>query len=61
MGYGNFGAGNSWEILITLLWMVVGVSFYALTLGSIVSHVVEKHNNEETLDHKIKTIDKCAE
>jgi hypothetical protein len=28
VGYGEFGVHNIWEILITCLWLFVGVAFF---------------------------------
>ena len=34
VGYGDFGAYNSYEIMITLMWMFIGVAFYTVVVGS---------------------------
>ena len=39
VGYGDFGAYNGWEILLTLSWMFLGVSFYTVVVGSLTSMV----------------------
>lgn len=39
VGYGDFGAYNGWEILITLVWMFIGVSFYTIVVGSLTAMV----------------------
>ena len=33
VGYGDFGAGNTIEYLLNIVWMIIGVGFYQLAFG----------------------------
>ena len=37
VGYGDFGAGNTIEYLLNIVWMIIGVGFYQLAFGQITS------------------------
>lgn len=39
VGYGDFGAYNSQEIILTCVWMFVGVIVYAIVVGSLTSAI----------------------
>jgi len=39
VGYGDFGAYNGNEILVTCIWMFVGVAFYSFVVGSLTSAI----------------------
>jgi hypothetical protein len=41
VGYGDFGCGNIMEIIITILWMCIGVIFYTFTFASLISILVD--------------------
>lgn len=37
VGYGDFGAYNGMEIMVTCIWMFIGVAFYSFVVGSLTS------------------------
>lgn len=49
VGYGDFGAHNSVEILVTCIWMFIGVAFYSFVTGSMISIITELGNKDEIL------------
>ena len=57
MGYGDFGAENSAELLITILWMGLGGAFYAIVVGSLTSVMIEQNSKEDQTFNKLKAIE----
>ena len=44
VGYGDFGADNSAELIITIVWMALGSAFYAIQVGSLTSVMIEQNS-----------------
>jgi len=42
VGYGDFGAFNSWEIILTIIWMAIGVAFYSIVVGTLTSTITSE-------------------
>ena len=57
VGYGDFGAGNVSEVLINVVWMIFGVSFYSFVIGSVTSLISAEIQNTDTLNHKLKVLE----
>ena len=57
VGYGNFGAENSAEILLTAVWIFLGVAFYTVAVGSFTSMVIERVAKEEQLELLLKSVE----
>lgn len=60
VGYGDFGAYNTVEIFITLIWMFLGVAFYSFVVGSLTNMLTTLLVDQENLIHKIKSLDEFA-
>ena len=41
VGYGDFGAYNAYEMLVTCIWMFIGVAFYSFVVGSLTSAITD--------------------
>jgi hypothetical protein len=50
VGYGEFGSGNFGELLITTIWMCIGVAFYSFTVGAVTSTIVSQTSNADALE-----------
>jgi len=61
VGYGDFGAYNTMEILVTCLWMFLGVAFYSFVAGSLISIVTNLGATDELLEKKIDALEDFAE
>jgi len=57
VGYGDFGAGNTFELIMTLIWMFLGVSFYSVVVGQITSILTADNDNEDNLNNKLKSLE----
>ena len=57
VGYGDFGAYNAYEILITILWMAFGVIFYSMVVGTLTSVITEEGNDTLSLAGKINAFE----
>lgn len=60
VGYGDFGAYNTIEIFITIIWMFLGVAFYSFVVGSLTNMLTTLLVDQENLIHKIKSLDEFA-
>ena len=61
VGYGDFGAYNSQEIILTCIWMFVGVIVYAIVVGSLTSAITAQGSIEEGLGVKVKAFELFAQ
>lgn len=61
VGYGDFGAYNIYELVITIVWMGFGVAFYSIVLGTMTSILTEQMFNQESLQNKLKAFSKFKE
>ncbi len=50
VGYGDFGSGNFGELLITTIWMCIGVAFYSFTVGAVTSTIVSQTSSIDDLE-----------
>ena len=50
IGYGDFGAGTTSEYVLNLIWMFVGVAYYQVVWGQIVSILSAETSNENILN-----------
>lgn len=60
VGYGDFGAYNSFEILTTCVWMFIGVLFYTFVVGSMTSIITLQEDNEQMLAARIMALEELA-
>ena len=60
VGYGDFGCNNVSEILITLVWMLIGVAFYSFVLGSLTAIITSIKNQSDNLNNKLKALENFA-
>jgi hypothetical protein len=56
VGYGDFGADNSAELIITIAWMALGSAFYAIQVGSLTSVMIEQNSKEDHTINKLKAL-----
>lgn len=56
VGYGDFGAYNGIEILITCVWMFAGVAIYSFVVGSMTSSFTGEDEQRESLDSKLEAL-----
>ena len=54
VGYGDYPARTIPELLLCVVWMVVGVFFYSFLVGAIQSQVQSELKNQDTLKYKLK-------
>lgn len=57
VGYGEFGAYNHYEIIITILWMCLGVMFYSILVGTLTSVIIEEVIIAGNLTNKLKAVE----
>lgn len=50
VGYGDFGAATTAEYIINLIWMLVGVGYYQIFFGQIISVITASTTNASMLD-----------
>ena len=50
VGYGDFGAATTAEYIINLIWMLVGVGFYQIVFGQVISIITAHSSNASMLD-----------
>jgi hypothetical protein len=55
VGYGDYAARTSEELLLALVWMAIGVNFYSFLVGSISSHL--SNQNQSNLHFKLRQLD----
>ena len=53
VGYGDFGAQTTAEYIINLIWMLVGVGYYQIIFGQIISIITAHSSNASMLDVSI--------
>jgi hypothetical protein len=56
VGYGDFGAENNSELVISILWMGIGGAFYAIVVGSLTSVMIESNQIEDQITNKKKAL-----
>ena len=61
MGYGDFGAYSSEEILITTVWMILGVAFYTFVIAALTSLITAEGTHEDGLKLKLEAFDIFAQ
>ena len=49
VGYGDFGAATVPEYVINLIWMLVGVGYYQIVFGQIISIITADSSNDSML------------
>ncbi len=49
VGFGEFGAFTYSELVITIIWMIYGVSFYSVLFGNLTSMIANETANYENL------------
>ena len=60
MGYGDFGAQTVSELVLTFIWMIFGVSFYAYVIGNLTSIIANENDNAENLYNRLKALEEFA-
>ena len=49
VGFGDFGADNTSELFLSLVWMIFGVGFYSFVIGNLTSIIASDNANSENL------------
>lgn len=57
VGYGDFGAATTAEYIINLIWMLVGVGYYQIFFGQIISVITAHATNASMLENKLKSLE----
>ena len=60
VGYGDFGAKTTAELLLSLFWMLFGVSFYSFVIGNLTSIIASDAINSQSLHDKVKALEEFA-
>ena len=60
VGYGEFGAQNPYEMLITVIWMLLGAAFYSVVVGSLTSVIIDADSADQELNRKLKALELFA-
>jgi hypothetical protein len=60
VGYGDFGAENSLEMVITIIWMLLGAAFYSVVVGSLTSVIINANSVDEELNRKLRALELFA-
>lgn len=60
VGYGDFGSDNPYEMMITVIWMLLGAAFYSVVVGSLTSVIIDSNSVEEELHRKIRALEVFA-
>ena len=60
VGYGDFQAHNQFEMLITVIWMLLGAAFYSVVVGSLTSVIIDSNSSEEEMNRKLKALEVFA-
>ena len=58
VGYGDFGVGNRVEIIMSIIWMALGVAFYSFVIGNIQSIITKIDEDTEDLVIRLKALEK---
>lgn len=56
VGYGDFGLNTTSEYLLCLLWMIVGVNVYSMTIGNVSSIISTMDSKASVLNQKLATL-----
>ena len=57
VGYGDYPARTIPELLLCVVWMFAGVTFYSFLVGSINSHIASATKDTESLAFKLQQLD----
>lgn len=49
VGFGEFGAETYAELIMSVIWMLSGVSFYSVIIGNLTSMIANETANSENL------------
>jgi len=60
VGYGDIVPGTQLELVLALLWMVVGVGFYSFTVGSLSSFLTSIDTRDSVLSMKLAAVTEFA-
>ena len=60
VGYGDIVPFTQFELILALLWMVVGVGFYSFTVGSLSSFLTSIDTRESVLSMKLAAVAEFA-
>jgi hypothetical protein len=55
VGFGEFGAFSTTELLMSIVWMIYGVGFYSVIIGNLTSMIANQTANSENLFVTITT------
>lgn len=56
VGYGDITALTETEMILSILWMIIGVVFFSLVIGSLSSMIANMDHKEAALQEKISFI-----
>lgn len=60
VGFGEFGAYTTPELLMSIVWMIYGVAFYSAVIGYLTSMIANDAANSENLFNKLKALEEFA-
>lgn len=61
VGYGDFGAYNTYEIILTIIWMGFGVAFYSIVVGTLTSIFTEQIFDQVSLSNKVIALQRFSQ
>lgn len=60
VGYGDIAAGNGFEQILCIFWMIVGVGFYSFTIGSLSAFLSAIDTRDSILSSKLAVVHEFA-
>ena len=60
VGYGNFSISTTAEILLTMVWILIGVAYQSILVGSLTSGVTEVYDAKRAHEFYLNALDNFA-
>jgi len=57
VGYGDIGSKTTAEYILFLFWVIIGIAFYQIAFGQIISIIQQHASGANILDQKIKALE----
>ena len=57
VGYGDILARTNYEVIFAIVWMMLGVAFYSILIGSLSVYFTSKGDIEEALKKRLEVVD----
>jgi len=61
VGYGNFSITTTQEIVVTMIWILIGVAYQSILVGSLTSGVTEVYDEKRAHESYLTALDNFAE